>query len=490
MSRDTLVKDVFKVTVCLVIALVLSKYSRGVFTAVIGLMGVYWALTNKNGLALSCFVFMPVFVVLSPALVARGALHVYSVRLFPLIISLCLCLASVRRPGSNVLPFGAIIFYLILECFSSASGYAPNVSYLKIINFTIFLSGIWIGTRNLQYRDKELHLIRIVILAICCLFVFGGLMMIPFPAISYCTSLANVIAEQGEAAAEMYFRTHPDAGVALFSGITNHSQAFAPTITCIVGFVLADMLFVIRKPHKLHLSILACALLCSFMTRSRTGLLSMMLTVCVMLFFAAPRIKLSVQTKVRIKRMIGIGVFGLIILGAGLEASNRTFTRWLRKTNDLSDTRTFEEALTDSRQELLERAITEFEYNKLVGCGFQVNYESQRFIGQGIVLSAPVEKGFLPLVILGEGGIIGIVLFSFFLIYFYYNCQKKKMYVTIVMFTAFLATNMGEATFFSPGGIGSILWMLAVVGGFLIDTIILNRRIRERQMIQYQGWYR
>ena len=39
----------------------------------------------------------------------------------------------------------------------------------------------------------------------------------------------------------------------------------------------------------------------------------------------------------------------------------------------------------------------------------------------------------------------------------------------------FLVTNMGEATFFSPGGGGGFLWMLCVVGGFALDTILLYR---------------
>ena len=40
---------------------------------------------------------------------------------------------------------------------------------------------------------------------------------------------------------------------------------------------------------------------------------------------------------------------------------------------------------------------------------------------------------------------------------------------------------MGEATLFSPGGIGGILWMVSVVGGFTIDTYLLFQRQLERQ---------
>jgi hypothetical protein len=49
------------------------------------------------------------------------------------------------------------------------------------------------------------------------------------------------------------------------------------------------------------------------------------------------------------------------------------------------------------------------------------------------------------------------------------------------MFTLLLISNMGEATFFSPGGIGSILWILTVIGGFVIDSYLINQRIEKRR---------
>lgn len=485
MLKDKLVKDVVKITLLLAMVLVLSKVSNGFITVVVGLMGVYWAVTNDAGKALSCFVFMPVFILLSYPIVAHSNIHGYAVRIFPLIIAICLCITSSSRAGNHMLPFSAISFYLLLQCVSSAMGYAPNVSYLKLVNFILFLSGIWIGTRNLHNRSKDLNILRLSVLAICSLFVFGGLLMLPFPAVSYCTSVPF----GGEGAAAAMAALRSNGGIALFSGITNQSQAYAPTLTCIIGFVLADMLFVEKRPHKYHLILLGCALVSLFMTRSRTGLFSTAITVLMVLFFAAPKIKLPTRIKVRIKRFISLGIFGFVILGTGLELTNRTFTRWLRKTDNIYDDRSMSEALTDSRQGLIERSISEFNYNRMLGCGFQVNDESTRFVGRGIVLSAPVEKGFLPLMVLGEGGIIGFILFFGFVISFYAICISKKYFVTIAMFTALLATNMGEATFFSPGGIGSILWMIAVVGGFTLDMILVNRKIQERKAMQRMYFY-
>ena len=85
--------------------------------------------------------------------------------------------------------------------------------------------------------------------------------------------------------------------------------------------------------------------------------------------------------------------------------------------------------------------------------------------------------------VLGETGILGVFCFVLFLGAFYFGCSKRKYHVTLTIFAVFLVTNMGEATFFSPGGMGGVLWMMACVGGFTIDTTLLYRRIVEQEWL-------
>ena len=63
----------------------------------------------------------------------------------------------------------------------------------------------------------------------------------------------------------------------------------------------------------------------------------------------------------------------------------------------------------------------------------------------------------------------------------YGSCMRRKYIVTLSLFTVFLVTNMGEATIFSPGGGGGIMWMISAVGGFAIDTYLLYQRQLEQQ---------
>ena len=172
-----------------------------------------------------------------------------------------------------------------------------------------------------------------------------------------------------------------------------------------------------------------------------------------------------------------------------MEVRNQSISKWLRKTEEVStDTRGFGEALTASRQGTIEANMADFRKNPLFGSGFQVTEEMKYFFRHhdGLILSASIEKGLLPLMVLGETGILGFVFFMVFIVAFYATCVRKKYYCCATLHTIFLATNMAEATYFSPGGIGGYLWVLTVGGGFIIDTVVIYHRRLDRVARQQQ----
>ena len=159
-------------------------------------------------------------------------------------------------------------------------------------------------------------------------------------------------------------------------------------------------------------------------------------------------------------------------------------SQWIRKTSDVEgDKRTLGEALTSSREGLMQYSLYEFRRNPLFGSGFQVAEFTRDLVreNKGLIISAPIEKGVAPMMVLGETGILGEACFLLFLFSLYAACIRRKYVVTVSLFTVFLVTNMGEATIFSPGGIGGILWMFSAVGGFAIDTYLLYQKQLERQ---------
>ena len=264
---------------------------------------------------------------------------------------------------------------------------------------------------------------------------------------------------------------------ALFCGITNQSQALAPLSACSFAFTACDMLFVERKFRIPHVALLTVALPVLYMTRSRLGLLALVAAMVIIVFYTARQMQMRADVRAR----LGQGVFLFLIFTFSLaivsQINSGAMSEWLRKTSDARyDKRSLAEALTSSRMGLIDESMRDFKRNPMIGMGFQVaEYTRHRTRGRGLVISASIEKGVLPVMVLGETGILGTFFFFLFLGSFYYTCSRRKYYITMTLFSVFLVTNMGEASFFSPGGGGGFGWMQCVVGGFALDTILLYR---------------
>lgn len=481
MDQLNIYKQTAKMVLLTILAIALCRFTNGYFAPVFVLAGVWCAFASIVGWALVFFVLMPFFVILNPGLLPKdSAVMMYSLRFGPLLIGLLLAMMSVSRKGRHRLPLGGIVPFLLVACLSSAGGWAPTVSYLKIVNFAVFLLGVWYGTQNLQHRPKDVFLLRSFFLALAVILVFGSIAVMPFPTISYANSLRYALAEGGAAYAEDVFRNlRLDGAQTLFCGVTNHSQALAPMLSCMFGWVACDMLFIERRFRWLHIGLIICSLPLLYMTRSRVALVSMVFVMGIIFFYTARKIQLPLE----IKRRLGSGMtcFLFFIIGVAIIAQLRSgaMTEWIRKTHDVSgDRRSLGEALTQSRKGLMDNSWYEFRRNPLIGSGFQVaEYtRDQMRYSKGLVVSASIEKGVLPMMVLGETGILGEVFFLIFLGMFYLVCNRRGYLVTMTTFSVLLVTNMGEATFFSPGGAGGILWMVCAVGGFTIDTTILYRR--------------
>jgi hypothetical protein len=208
------------------------------------------------------------------------------------------------------------------------------------------------------------------------------------------------------------------------------------------------------------------------MTRSRIGLLTLLVAMLAATFFCLPKAKVSRRVKSAFWVALFMGFFALLLGGAITEIKSKSITRWIRKTEDVAgDERSLGEAVTASRQGLINANLVDFRRNRLLGSGFQVSPDMRRLYEQRKVtlFSAMIEKGLLPLMILGESGIVGAVVFVCFLIVFYKTCARKHYTATATLFTVYLTTNLAEATFFAPSGGGGVLWMLMVLGGFAID---------------------
>ncbi len=456
--------------------LLFTKYTSGIGAVLIALYGLYNAYKRQHIQTLLCFCLLSMMSILNPIVFGFGSLLSLSTRLGIPCMTLTMFMDASLRNRKIVVPLQSIFLFIIIAALCSLVGYAPIISILKIVNFVMFIGGICLSTKMLSDKTEELGTLRAFFFALSLLIVLGSLLLYfvnPFAA--YYSSYGWYIAREGLDAAKHVMETQVartgEAGY--FCGILNHSQCLGPTVACIAGWLLCDMLFVEKRIMFVHILLFCLCPLELYKTASRTSLLAFFVAVMVIFLYSVPQLRISSQLKRRLRLMIIAGLFVLTVSGIILEYRNNGMTNWLNKSGNMPEQKNNNvtiERLTSSRQGVIAESFQDFIKSPILGMGFQVSKKHEILAkSKIIVLSVPVEKGFLPTMVLGETGILGAFAFLFFLFQFYHECIRREYLSMLALFTTMLASNLGEATFFSPGGLGGMEWLFAIVGGLIVD---------------------
>lgn len=477
MFRDPFYKLVAKILGLFVATVLLCRWTWGYGLVVVPMAALYFALTEKTGALIMTSMFLPLLVMLNPVLMPRTAMFAQIARLTSVFVQFVLIFSGAARgSGNRQLPLGGLFPYLVVAFISSTIGYFPLISYLKIVNFVIFLLSIYVGTRNMDANPGDMRVVRAGLLAFSILIVYGSLLTLPFPSIAYYTSLRGAVREYGAAYVD-YLYSGTEDGKMLFTGITIHSQFLGPALAVVGSWGLLDLFFIEKSNSKLHFALLVPLPVMLYMTRSRIGFFTMVVAIAVMLFYCFPRMRISPRLKATATSFFSLVVVVLLVAGVLAELNGGFVSKWVRKTDDVKrDDRSMAEAVTESRQGTVNLCMRDFRRNRFLGMGFQVVEWQRQWYAEGKInlFSAPVEKGVLPIMILGETGILGEFFFAVFLLLFFSECDARRYCVSSTLFAVFLATNMAEATFFSPSGGGGFEWMVCVIGGFVIDLSLLH----------------
>ena len=477
-------KQVFRQLLVILGVLLLSRITKNWGFIFVSLYGVACCIDRKIGQAFVIFLLISFLPMVNPFIMPRYGQFAMIARISSMLMSLALLASGVSRQGPHRLPLDLLFVYLFIAAFTSLQGYAPLISELKVVNFLFLLLAISVGTRNLHKSPGDILFMRNAFLAIIAFTVYGSLLTLPFPHIAYLTSLRSAMANHG---LDYAYEAVAVNNRLLFSGATAHSQFLGPMSACCLGWLLCDTWLVERRWNPLHVALMLPIPIIAYLTRSRIALLTLVVTVLSSVFLFLPQTNLTKKAKTRFYCAVFITLFALLTTAIVSEFQNHTVSRWIRKTDDVtSDDRTLGNALTQSRQGTIAQNLRDFRRNRLFGSGFQV---SQKMAGNksssSSLFSAPIEKGLLPLMVLGESGILGSTVFVIFLISFFSVCKVKRYLATATLFIVFLTTNMAEATFFSPAGAGGVFWSLLVIGGFTIDMAVVARRQSEQEMLYY-----
>lgn len=460
---------------CLAGVLALFRYFGYYALIPVLLFGLYRAFVGKPCMAVLALLLVSTIPLMNPLVVPRPPVFSIVSRASAMVLCAALIAGSMRTGDDKRPPLGSIFVFVAVAIVSSIQGYCPMISYLKLVNFAIFVTGVGAGLSGVNRRPDDIKLLRGCFLALGVIFVWGSLATLPFPAVAYLTSLADRINAEGVAAASEAFRL--GSARSLFTGITCHSQFLGPFLGCMFAFVASDMLMIERRVSPIHIIILLPIPVVIAMTQSRIGLVTFVAALLFLAVWFVPKIRVSPRDRMRIKKIVQMFVVAVIVLACIAQVRHGTMSKLLRKTDDvLSDDRTLTEAFTSSRMGLIAESMRDFHRNPVWGKGFQVDESFAYRFGNSrrLVFSAAIEKGVLPTMILGETGVVGAIAFAFFLWVFYSTCARLRCFATMFLFSTFLVSNFGEATFFSPSGAGGELWLLCIAGGFAIDMAKRN----------------
>ncbi len=463
----------------------LCRITKGECVLFLGALGIYAALCRRIGWAMVAYLIIPFLMVINPFLLPRsGGVAAYS-RVVTVLLAFALVAGNLygrkTENANDHLPLSGIVLFFLSALVSSVQGIFPLISYFKLLNICFFLMGLYAGTASLPFCVDDAQILRNTILSISCIFVFGSLCALASPAIAYYTSSSYYIIEEGLEGANEILATDWH-GMGLFSGITVHSQFLGPVLACMSCWLCCDLFLGNGENRLVHVLLILCIPPMIFMSRSRAGLLAYIVSWIVLAFHFLPRLQVSEERRKRIVTGLLTGFFILASVGTFMQIKNQALSRWIRKTDDVAnDTRNLAEAITNSRSGLVARCLSEFKRNPWLGSGFQVMEEHRRAyqMRRISIFSAPVEKGILPLMVLGETGIVGFLFFAFFLFSFFSNCHRQGYVATSTLFLVFLSTNLAESTFFSPSGGGGVMWVICVLGGFTIDMVAKRRHLRR-----------
>jgi hypothetical protein len=244
-------------------------------------------------------------------------------------------------------------------------------------------------------------------------------------------------------------------GYSYLRGMLGHSQA-----TGALGGLVAIWAFarIIAKPKEAgrNFSVLLLAVGTTFLSGTRTGLLSVGFAIVCIGLLASVRGQRPVDKLLASCRSPVVGL-GLTVICMSVffegDAVFASISDFFRKTED-SDT--ISEAYIESRGGLIDRMIENIERDPLTGIGFGIASDPHLMQVEyfaGIPISAVVEKGVTPVAVWEELGIFGFLLMVFWASVIFSKAIGAE-FAQFGLLAGIFLQNLGEATLFSPGGMG------------------------------------
>lgn len=416
--------------------------------------------------------------IVNPHLVPKGGGFGLMQRGLMLVFGCCMIFNVMAYPlHSAIRPYVGMVFYILVMVLSSAQGWNPKISYLKLILFSlIYFSYIGVANQvgiNSQVSSRN---IRSIMLSIAILFIVGSMALVPFPRMS------QMLAVDFDIGVENLSKY-----TSLFMGMTNHSQCLGPIISVLSVALLGDLLFSIKKMDPLYLLLLVCCPYLIYLTSSRTGMGAYILGQMFVVWVFMNAREVRNRWKSRVLSTVMLIFVSLLLVIAFNPTLQDKATKFLLKTKVAESEPVTAERITSSRLGRVNLSLHYFRQHPLLGNGFQVSEEMKNMKGRGLtILSAPIEKGVWVTAVLEEGGIIGWVIFVVFLLACIIKSINRQAYIGASCLFVITMTNLGEFTFFSMSYSGGFSWAMVFVGLSLDLRKMEDENEAIRQQMEFE----
>lgn len=244
-----------------------------------------------------------------------------------------------------------------------------------------------------------------------------------------------------------------------FQGIMSQPQAFGPSMALLSVLAFCSVLEQRESPWWL-LGVAGISLVLVILSEARTGgmALALGLTASVVTFAVVRRRSLGALLpglrSYRVHLVVFLSLSLALFAAPLLKAVVGDFLAKGTQSSSLT------EVYEASRGGLMRKMWDNVEAHPLTGIGFGIaSYPEEMIVDRDPFLDLPIggaiEKGVLPIAVLEEVGGFGFMLVALWISMLLRRAAKLSLSALGVVFTALLL-NMGEYTFFSPGGLGMI----------------------------------
>ncbi|TLS66745.1 hypothetical protein FEF65_09500 [Mariprofundus erugo] len=245
-----------------------------------------------------------------------------------------------------------------------------------------------------------------------------------------------------------------------FQGVLNQPQAFGMTVA-ILGALSGGQMFRHSQPSWLSIGLFMTCLILVVLSEARTAGLSLFLGLglaALTITFLTRCSWRSVLPGVLSKRFVFTVLSSLIVslfMGSALVDRIDSYLVKHAQTSGILD------AYNTSRGMLIDAMLSNIEENPLGGIGFGIASEPYfmrvtRDPFFDFPVSAPIEKGVLPIAVFEEVGLVGFLFVTVWIIALVRVVAWGGVVALAASYTA-LIMNMGEAVLFSAGGMGMLL---------------------------------